>query len=905
MKRVLVVLAVLGLVLAAVPAAAVVTTGSEHTTATDFLNATQLVGFDAEGTGDSATLVYTDVYEDYDFDDQTLGTNPPDGWEYVYTNGNADVDDTRSRSGSQSMYVSDPGGTGTLEVRPISQPYSSAVEDTVKVSMHGAGSENTPQLRFYENDNRRAIVGIQNGELSYYDGGWVTIDSNVGSNEWVDLEIQVDAANNEMTVTWDAEGGASGTTTIPTETAMTDGYDDVRVFSNGNNDGYVDDFRVFDDDHADPGTYLSDEHEVSNSVGGEVNVTEASGVSYDVTWEGTDDGGSTWDTLDTVTDQTGTGAISGSWDGSGYDQVRVEVTASPTVSSDYRLEIADESVQFESSAPELNNVQPADEADLDSEDVTLSADLADEDFSGAGDTVNVSFYWVNGTRIGSTEATSNQTVSETITDPDEGTYDWYVEATDSYGTTVSSNVRSFDVVRYPPDIFNNTMAPEGTLGSTEEDFTVDVDDQDFVNADEELNASLYIAGEYQGSDILTSPGTANVTAPIGFGGQVEYYWVVNDSHGYSTTSQNVTIQTPGSIEIREATGDHSLVTGASGELQFYTDVEDGPDQIYTRDADDGTVEMGDLPADENFIVVAEAENYTTRRVFITSIFDTATVYLPHENTTVVQPKFELQDFTGDFPGEQTVMEIQRNVEGDWRTVEGDRFSSINEFTSTLLFNERHRLVLTNVVTGEERDLGQFTPTESGSIVIRVSGEGASVDPQYEPAFSINPDSSSLPRSDNVTVSVSVDERNADLSGYDVTFESGGTEVATREVSGTDDAEFTLNLSEADGPSLNATVDWDGGTEERTWQLDGEYGSRQGLIGAVSDLGVGTTVGSLLTLVIMGLVIGFASPRLPPIAAAGAGVGVAVAGNFIGWLPIELMVVILAVFVVLALSEVRQ
>jgi hypothetical protein len=44
--------------------------------------------------------------------------------------------------------------------------------------------------------------------------------------------------------------------------------------------------------------------------------------------------------------------------------------------------------------------------------------------------------------------------------------------------------------------------------------------------------------------------------------------------------------------------------------------------------------------------------------------------------------------------------------------------------------------------------------------------------------------------------------------------------------------------------------------------------------------------------------------MPPIAAAGAGVGVAGGGMLIGWLPSALFAVIMAAYVVLVLSEVQ-
>jgi hypothetical protein len=117
----------------------------------------------------------------------------------------------------------------------------------------------------------------------------------------------------------------------------------------------------------------------------------------------------------------------------------------------------------------------------------------------------------------------------------------------------------------------------------------------------------------------------------------------------------------------------------------------------------------------------------------------------------------------------------------------------------------------------------------------------------------------------------------------------------------------VDLEGRDGP-VNATVEWeesDGttGSADRSWELSGTW-SGIGLLGAVDGLGVGSTVGSLLTLVVMGLVIGYASPRMPPIAAAGAGVGVAGGGMLIGWLPSALFAVIMAAYVVLVLSEVQ-
>lgn len=58
--------------------------------------------------------------------------------------------------------------------------------------------------------------------------------------------------------------------------------------------------------------------------------------------------------------------------------------------------------------------------------------------------------------------------------------------------------------------------------------------------------------------------------------------------------------------------------------------------------------MSGLPADQEFVVIADPDGYYSRRVVITSLFEQQTMYVLSKNEAAVQNRFVLNDRSGQF-----------------------------------------------------------------------------------------------------------------------------------------------------------------------------------------------------------------------------------------------------------------
>lgn len=377
-----------------------------------------------------------------------------------------------------------------------------------------------------------------------------------------------------------------------------------------------------------------------------------------------------------------------------------------------------------------------------------------------------------------------------------------------------------------PEVDDSSLSPNSTDISTGESVTLsaDVSDSDFgTSYDDSATIYWYVDGEQVGTDSISSNGTVEYTLSNMEAGEHDWHVEVADSYGHRTTSDTAKFATPAELRIYNESDPTSLVDGPNEtvELRFFFD-ERQDDLVVERQVSDGTINMTGLPVDEPFIIVADAADYRPRRIWVPSLYETQRVYLLPDSEPFVSPKFTLNDFSGRFPPGDTVLLIQRPLNGSWRTVQADYFGATNEVPAQLRHAVRHRLVLLNTQTGERSRRGQYTPLNSNEKVVEVKESGDVTIQGLEPVVELSPTVGTLPATNDSAVSVRVFNQSLDLSEWTVTvrYEGNGTNETLAEVTRSGPAGGSvspaLNLSNRAGGSVKIVVTWttDGGETGR-------------------------------------------------------------------------------------------
>lgn len=442
---------------------------------------------------------------------------------------------------------------------------------------------------------------------------------------------------------------------------------------------------------------------------------------------------------------------------------------------------------------------------------------------------------------------------------------------------------------------------------------VDVEDADFAKAhgDEVTVTFRDDTDDVIGTDTLTSNGTAEIEDTDPVGGDNEWYAVAEDQYGGEDRSPNTgthTFEAPGDLEIRDETTEE-LIDEVNVTVEFYFERNDEPDLIETRNTTDGTIDMSGLPANEPFIAVANSTGYFNRRIFVDSLFETQRIYLLDETADAVQPTFELIDFTGQYPIESTLIELQRSIDSEWQTVEGDFFGGANAMSAQLLFNERHRMIITNIDTGQSKNLGTFTPASTADIALNVFTASEFVEVVNSPSLRLDPNLNSFPGS-NVNISMILDSRDDEFSTYTVTVSNGSATLFTGSGDNPDGQTFShvFNLTDQVGETITVTAEYttDSGSGTLTEQFtvtesfDNEYSLFAVVQRIGGDLGDGAQM--FITLFATILTLSFVSIRMTPLAGAAFGWIVLAMFVLLGFAPVGWLVA--TAIGVIVLSAVR-
>ena len=174
--------------------------------------------------------------------------------------------------------------------------------------------------------------------------------------------------------------------------------------------------------------------------------------------------------------------------------------------------------------------------------------------------------------------------------------------------------------------------------------------------------------------------------------------------------------------IRDEQNPEQLVTD---ETNITLESLDG-DGVYTTTVSDGTADLAGLEA-EPLIVRAGPDGWGKRSLVVSDTSSTRTVYVLNTSAATSNIRFELEDQTGRFDADETILRIQRPIQRDgdttFETVLSDRFGATKSLSVTLETGQNYRLVVENDA-GEIRTLGSYDvsgdaaePLPIGEIVI--------------------------------------------------------------------------------------------------------------------------------------------------------------------------------------------
>lgn len=288
------------------------------------------------------------------------------------------------------------------------------------------------------------------------------------------------------------------------------------------------------------------------------------------------------------------------------------------------------------------------------------------------------------------------------------------------GVDSASNEEVVLFTNKAPLVDNASASPTGSLTQQSVTLSINTSDQTFASTQgDELNATFYVDGETVGTDTLTSNGTASVQYDEAMGGTKNWYVVVTDNYGATVTSDTFSFQSPSTLDFRKETSPSELVDSATVQVTAYYSGD-----VERRNVTDGQLNLTDFPVDEPIIIRVNASGYYSRTAVIESVYDQSNVYMLNSSRSSYLIRFQLQDLTGDFPESDTVLFVERDINlnnsTEWRVIAGDNFG-VKGVPVNLEQDERYRLRIKNLDTGQTVVIGAFTPVQSETVTISTGG----------------------------------------------------------------------------------------------------------------------------------------------------------------------------------------
>jgi hypothetical protein len=349
------------------------------------------------------------------------------------------------------------------------------------------------------------------------------------------------------------------------------------------------------------------------------------------------------------------------------------------------------------------------------------------------------------------------------------------------------------------------------------------------------------------------------------------------------------------------------VSPVSVELQFF--VGDQEQLVETRSTTNGRVNMTGLPTDQPFVVVADADGYVSRRIFVDSLSDRQQVYLLPDSKQSVDPTFTLEDYSGDFDESITVLVIQRHLNGSWQTVEGDYFGASGEVPAILRYNKRHRLRLINTKSGDELTKGSYTAqaTQDEVIVVQPGGDIQIV--EFDPLVTVTPSTRTLSAVNETTITAALDNQSTMLDSWsvEVTYQNNGSSQTLLQAqfsgSGGGSTDIPVNLTGKAGGEVVVNVSFDGsngatGSETVRFSVAESYDNEWSLLEVLSGLPAQLPAGNVAPMQTMLAVVltiilttgSAAKLQLSTEMVGLTGLGFVAGFSLVGWVPYSVLFV---------------
>lgn len=402
-----------------------------------------------------------------------------------------------------------------------------------------------------------------------------------------------------------------------------------------------------------------------------------------------------------------------------------------------------------------------------------------------------------------------------------------VAADNTLSYTVDDSQTDAYLVEQSDPVLSNPD-PTGRISRQPDKLQITVSDDEFALYNEEVEVNISHNGELISSQTITSSQTVEATLDTIPAGVNNWSVKATDSSG-ATATQSYSYETPSELTIYNETNPTSKIDTAEVEIQFFEAENEG--DVFERSTTDGTINMTGLPIEKSFVALAQADGYVNRRIFIGSLFEQESIYLLPESEDYVETVFDLEDFSGQFQSEDTVLELRRPLDGSWKTVEGDKFGATGEFATNLLRDARHELRVTNIETNQTRQLGSFRPTTAGVHTVRINPDLSFGLETPVTAVSYDPGIERLAaRTANITIGVDAIDENLSSYQMQILYENGSSSRVLADYMGSEplgeDHKFSIDLTDLEGGTVTAvaiveTVDGQTQIVEKEYHVD-EY-----------------------------------------------------------------------------------
>lgn len=268
-----------------------------------------------------------------------------------------------------------------------------------------------------------------------------------------------------------------------------------------------------------------------------------------------------------------------------------------------------------------------------------------------------------------------------------------------------------------PVINESTASPTGAVSTGGTTFTVDITDGDFDEG-QTVNATVYVNGVRQGSDIRGANGTASVSGTLSGAETFNITWLADD--GIDTDTYSYEVFVPAFLNVyNESSPDDKIAEDVTA--TFYLNDDNGT--VITRTRSDGEFPLDVNDATISATVQLESANYTTRTVYLPDLTTNRSAFLLPLAEPRATVRFILDDNSGSFtPASTVTLYVERalNQSGTatYRVVASDQFDATDSVVVELRDETRHRIRVENQ-DGEVRVPGSYTTrgTATETIVI--------------------------------------------------------------------------------------------------------------------------------------------------------------------------------------------